>query len=261
MSNYLPLGIRHILEQTGWTPHEIGVYSILLEKGAMNLSTIAFEANIGVSSVQYTLRGLHEKKMVKKFLMNSKPRWKACDIDALRKWVKGYSRQFENNEATVQHFIDQYDFNPTGNTANVEFFEGSKAVQKSLLKIGGLCRSGEMLVVMSFTAGADPEKIGFLIQEYASLRENRSVRVKILVCGDGAEIDSNGLHEVRAIRSNSFFQKQSANVDSVIHIADDAVCTVHFAEGGPCSFIMENAPMASVLRGMFMSLWDGGRGG
>ena len=261
MSNYLPLGIRHILEQTGWTPHEIGVYSVLLEKGAMSLSTISLEANIGVSSTQYTLKGLHEKKMVKKFLMNSKPRWKACDIDALRKWVKGYAQQFEKNEDAVQHFIDQYDFNPTGNTASVEYFEGSKAVQKSLLKIGKRCKSGEILVVMSFAAGADTDQIGFLMQEYDTLRENHSVRAKVLVCGNNAKINANGLHEIRTIRSNNFFRRQSANEDSVIHIADDAVCTIHFAEGGPYSFIMEHPPMAAMLRGMFLCLWDGEDGG
>lgn len=249
MSNFLPLGIRHILEQTEWVPHEISVYSVLIEKGAMDLTRISLEANIGVSSVQYALRRLHAKKMVKKFLTNSKPRWKANDIDRLRQWIKGYVQQFQRHEDAAQHFIDQYDFSPDGDTAHVEFYEGIKAVQQSLRKIGEHCDSKEVLAIVSLEYDAHPELIQFMQNEYAYLRTKKGIRVKMLVAGSRNE-SCNAVCDVQHLIQ---FIAPCTNV--VIHIVDDDLYIVHLAEQGPCAFTINHQPMAAILRLMFQCLW------
>ena len=237
MSNFLPLAIRHILGQTEWNPHEITVYSTLLEKGAMDLSRIALETNIGTSSVQYALKRLHARHMVTKFLMNSKPRWKAKELDALRRWFKGQTQQFRMNEEAVQHFIDQYDFNPNTCTPTVEFREGMKAVKKSLQGIGERSVSKEMLVIALFDEEMNAELLQFMRQEYAFLRTNTGIEIKMLTA----------THMRKAMQL-------SDSAKAVLHIIDDMVYVMHFDKGDPSSVLMEYPQMAAVLRGMFQCL-------
>ena len=94
MSNYLPLIVRDTLLKTGWTENELAVYSVLLEKGAMNLTDMSSETNIPVSTIQYALKKLSLKKMLSKTLLNGKPLYMVSNIEQLKKWMKGYNKQF-----------------------------------------------------------------------------------------------------------------------------------------------------------------------
>jgi glycine betaine/choline ABC-type transport system substrate-binding protein len=84
-----------------------------------------------MSTAQYSLKQLIIKKMVQKTLCNGKPLYAVSDLDSLRKWLKGYLKQFLVYEDTIQKFIEQYDFNPKMFMSKVRFFEGYKGVKQS----------------------------------------------------------------------------------------------------------------------------------
>lgn len=252
MSNFLPLGIRHMLEQTDWNPHEIVVYSTLLEKGAMDLSRIALETNIGTSSVQYALKRLHARQMVTKFMMNSKPRWKAKELDALRRWFKGHTQQFQMHEEAVQHFIDQYDFHPEGSTPSVEFHEGMRAVKKSFEEIGNRCVSNRILAVAVLHEGMNAELLQFMQDGYNSGLA-KGMEIKTLLAGDVA-LSGHGICRINEDRLREAMQlPEETNI--VLVIGDNTVCTMHCDQKGMSSILMEYPQMAVMLRGMFESLW------
>ena len=253
MNNHLPLCIRHILEQTGWTQHEVSVYSSLLEKGAMDLSRISTETNIGVSSVQYALRKIHSRKMVKKCIVNRKPRWKAQGVHAMYNWLIEYSEQFRRNEETVQDFISQYDFDCGEITANVEFFEGTKAVQASLTNLRKKCLSTEVFVVISLERDADSELVAFMQKEHIALRSNKDVTVKKLVSGDSRKM---GKGSRSMTNTPHLFQGMLDCANAVLHITGKTVHLTRFTKGASCAFIIEYEPMAILLRDMFQCLWD-----
>lgn len=222
MSNFLPLYVRHILTETDWSTHEITVYSALLEKGAMDLSRVSLETNIGTSSVQYALKKLHERQMVTKFLWNGKPKWKAKDIDALRRWFKGQTQQLQVNEEAVGRFIDQYDFRPDGSIPCVEIHEGLKAVRKALEDLAGRASATTVLVIAQ---GAP-----LLEEAYAALR-GKGIGVTVLPMGEGEE-------------------------RAALHVVGDAVFAVHAEGAGPVALSFEYPQMAGLLRGMFQCLWS-----
>jgi sugar-specific transcriptional regulator TrmB len=252
MSNFLPLGIRHMLEQTDWNPHEIIVYSTLLEKGAMDLSRIALETNIGTSSVQYALKKLHERQMVTKFMMNSKPRWKAKELDALRRWFKGRTQQFRMNEEAVQHFIDQYDFHPDGSTPSVEFHEGMKAVKRSLEEIGNRCSSNKILAVALLHKEMNTELLQFMQNGYAD-GYAKGMDIRVLAAGDVAIVGHNICRVHEGELRTAMQLSEGTNV--LLVIADNTVFTMHCDEKGMSSIMMEYPQMAVMLRGMFECLW------
>lgn len=249
MSNFLPLGIRRMLEQTDWNPHEIIVYSTLLEKGAMDLSRIALETNIGTSSVQYALKRLHERQMVTKFLMNAKPRWKAKELEALRRWFKGHTQQFQMNEEAVQHFINQYDFHPDAFTPNVEFHEGIKAIKRSLEELGKRCFSNEIVAIALLHKGMNAELLKFMQDGYASGRA-QGMNIRILSAGDVA-IGSHG--RISEGRLREAMRLTTENV--VLVIVDNTVFTMHCDQKGMSSIMMEYPQMAAMMRGIFECLW------
>ena len=108
MSNYLPLIVRDTLMKTGWNENEIAVYSTLLEKGSMILTDLSEETSIPVSTLQYVLKKLSLKKMLSKTVMNGKPLYSVLNIEQLKKWMKGYTKQFHQFEETISKFIDQW---------------------------------------------------------------------------------------------------------------------------------------------------------
>ena len=147
MSNYLPLIVRDTLMKTGWNENEIAVYSTLLEKGSMILTDLSEETSIPVSTLQYVLKKLSLKKMLSKTVMNGKPLYSVLNIEQLKKWMKGYTKQFHQFEETISKFIDQYDFNPQIYTPKVQFFEGSKGVKQSYRQILKECEDKEMMAI------------------------------------------------------------------------------------------------------------------
>lgn len=241
-----------MLEQTDWNPHEIIVYSTLLEKGAMDLSRIALETNIGTSSVQYALRKLHERQMVTKFMMNSKPRWKAKELDALRRWFKGRTQQFRLNEEAVQHFIDQYDFHPDGSTPSVEFHEGMRAVKRSLEEIGKRCASNKILAIALLRKGMNTELLQFMRDGHVSGLA-KGMDIRILAAGDVA-LAGRGICRIHEAQLREAMQlPEDTNV--LLVIADNTVFTMHCDQKGMSSTMMEYPQMAVMLRGVFECLW------
>jgi sugar-specific transcriptional regulator TrmB len=252
MSNFLPLVVRHILELMAWSSHEINVYSVLLEKGSMTLSRVAFETNLGTSSVQYALKKLHGRKMVTKFLLNSQPRWKAKELDALRKWFKGQSHQFHMNEVAIQQFIDQYDFHPDGSTPSVEFHEGMKAVKKSLEEIGNRCTSNKILAISLLHKGMNAELLEFIQNGYATGLA-KGMDIRILAAGDA--MTGRSIRRFDEVRLREAMQL-SDNTNALLVVADDTVYAMHCDKKGMSSTMMEYPQMAGILRGMFECLWD-----
>ena len=254
MSNFLPLGIRSLLEKTEWNPHEIVVYSALLEKGAMDLSRIAHETNIATSSVQYALGQLRERQLVTKFLMNGKPRWKAKAVQALLRWFKGHTQQFMMQEEAVRHFIDQYDFNPAVTTPIVEFREGMKSMKRALQEIAESCASKKMLVVALLHKELNAELLQYLQEACASLRA-REVDVRMLVAGD-AMITGADTCRLEAERMRDALHL-SSGTSTILLLVDDTVYAMHCDQQGPCSALMRYPQLANLLRGMFECLWLG----
>lgn len=252
MSNFLPLVVRHILELTSWSPHEITVYSLLLEKGSMNLSRIAFESNLGTSSVQYALKKLHGRKMVTKFMLNAQPRWKAKELDALRKWFKGQSQQFYMNEIAIQQFINQYDFHPDGSTPNVEFHEGVKAVKRSLDEIGKKCLSNKVLAISLLRKGMNADLLQFMQNGYTAALA-RGLDIRILAAGDG--ITGRGIRYIDETCMRAAMQLPD-DTNALMVIFDNTVYAMHCDGTGTCSTMMEYPQMAGVLRGVFEYMWN-----
>ncbi len=131
MSNYLPLAVRKILLETNWNEKEIDVFSALLENGPLSLNEISDLTTLPVSTLQYVLKKLLTKKVIKRQKLNLQPLYLANDVDCLRKWVKGYIKQFDHYQSTVSRFIEQYDYDKGMAAPKINYFSGIEGIKKS----------------------------------------------------------------------------------------------------------------------------------
>ena len=257
MSNFLPLGIRNILEKTDWSENEILVYSILLEKGAMDLTSIAQETGLATSTVQAPVKSLLTKKMLSRSLVNSKPVYSASDVNKLKKWIKGIMKQFEGYDNTISKFIEQYDFNPLLVTAKVRFYEGYKGVKQSYRQMLEECTDKD--VIKSFFSSV--EEVGvelhdFFLKEYLPKRVEQGIWSKNIALKSKTSLDYKNnkqkyLSEVKIFAKNEFPQ-----INTEINIYKDFIHCMSFTDKNAFAIIVQDSNMSLMLESIFKILWN-----
>ena len=255
MSNFLPLGVRSVLSKTGWTENEVAIYSTLLSKGAMDLSTLSHETSIGVSTIQYSLKQLIVKKMVQKTLLNNKPLYAISDIESLRKWLKGYLKQFTVYEETIQKFVDQYDFNPKIFLSKARFFEGYRGVKQSYRTMLKECRGNEIMGFFSVIENVGKELQDFFVQEYVPDRVQKGIFIKNIALESPKAIayqrnDNEELRQTKLI-SKEFFPM----INTEINLYDDCLHCMSFNSKTAFALIIQDEAIVSILRAIFKLLW------
>ena len=252
MSNYLPLGIRNILQKTGWTENEISVYSTLIERGPMDLTTISRETNMGISTIQYVLKKLISKKMLSKTTVNGKPTYAVSDVDKLRKWAKGYVKQFEHFEDTVRKFIDQYSCNPTSFTSSkIRFYEGGSGVKQSYRDMAEECDQTEMV---GFHSPRENKLDDSIAQEYRSSLEKKGIKTRNIA------LNSNALEsicdECTILESMPLSEKENQKCNTEISISGGHFhCSKWNGKEG-FALIIQVPYVSSILRAAFEMAWN-----
>ncbi len=257
MSNYLPLIVRNALLKTDWSENEIAAYSALLEKGAMGLTDLSTETGISVSTLQYIIKKLTLKKMLTKNLVNGKPVYLVSDVDKLRKWVKGYTKQFETLQNTVSKFVEQYDFNPQMYTPKVRFYEGIKGVKQSYKKLIEECEEKEIKAIFGTEEGLNSNLQKFFKEEYIPARIAKGIKMKnIGLDSDEAheyqKNDKKELRETRIMPRNLFMP----SLDAEITLSGDKI---HYmscsSKKGAFALILKDESLTHIFDSIFDLLW------
>lgn len=249
MSQLLPLGIRHILQQTGWTAHEVTVYSTLLEQGAMDLKHIAHTTSVQKSSIQYAIKQLHQRKVIRKFLINGVPHWKVHDVTALRRWISIHTEQFQEYEAAVQSFIDQYDGNSDKYAGHVECHEGTNAVKRALLALGRAAQTKEMFAVLLVDREEHEGCIALLQQLYIKLKTDHRITVKVLAATDESL-------ELPIAKIKPLPKKGSDTQTIAMHIIGSTVQVMQVQNQKLSAITIDEHATASMMHFLFRTLWE-----
>jgi len=260
MSNYIPLGIRKILSKTGWTDNEVGVYSVLLEKGAMDLTTISHETGVSLSTLQYSVKQLLAKKMLSKSLINNKPFYSVSNVEQLKKWMKGFVKQFKDYGDSVNQFVDQYDFNPKVFTSKVKFYEGYKGVKQSYRDMLKECDDGEIVAFFSVVEEIGKDLQDFFVEEYVKERVKKNIKIKNIALESPKALtykqnDSKELRQTKLI-SNKFFPA----INTEINLYGDFMHCMSFDEKGAFALIIEDHQLVAIIRAIFGLLWQKAEG-
>ena len=255
MGNFLPLGVRTILAKTGWTENEIVVYSTLLSRGAMDLSTLSHETSTGISTIQYALKTLITKKMVQKMLLNNKPIYSITDLVNLRKWLKGYLKQYLAFEDTIQKFIDQYDFNSQMFFSRVRFFEGYRGVKQSYRTMLKECKNKEILGFFAVIEEAGKELQNFLVQEYIPGRVKRGILIKDIALESPRALEyyKNDAVELRETKIVSKALFPTINLE--LNLYDDCLHCMSYNDKSAFALIIEDPSLVGDLKVLFYAIW------
>ena len=255
MSNFLPLGIRNILEKTDWSENEILVYSALLEKGAMDLSTISQETGLAISTVQYSIKQLLGKKMLSKTIVNEKPNYLVSDIEKLKKWIKGFTKQFDHYTENVEKFVEQYDFNPQMTTSKVRFYEGYRGVKQAYKQMLKDCKDDEICAFFSVVEDIGKDLQDFFVKEYVTERVKKGIRMKNIAMESPKALsyqknDDKELRQTKLI-SKEFFPA----INTEINLFDDYMHCMSFDEKGAFALIIQDDKLVAILKAIFVLLW------
>ncbi len=255
MSNYLPLSVRKVLHETGWLDNEIVVYSSLLEKGAMDLTTISQETGIGISTIQYAIKQLLAKKMLAKTMTNGKPRYTVSDIDSLKKWVQDYIGQFQKYQSAIDLFVDQYDFDPKTFTSKVRFYEGYKGVKQSYRQMLKDCEDKEICAFFSVIEDVGEELQNFFVDEYVPKRAEMGINIKNIALDSPktSMYQLNGkkfLSEIKVISREHF-----PALNTELNIYGDYIHFMSFDNHTAFAVIINDPQLSLILKSVFSILW------
>ncbi|MBP7671070.1 hypothetical protein KA119_02145 [Candidatus Gracilibacteria bacterium] len=255
MSNYLPLSVRKILHETGWLENEIAVYASLLDKGAMDLTTISQETGIGISTIQYAIKQLLAKKMLAKTMTNGKPRYAVSDIESLKKWVANYIGHFKQYQETVNEFVDQYDFDPKTFTSKIRFYEGYKGVKQSYRQMLKDCEDKEICAFFSVIEEIGKELQEFFTQEYIPKRAEMGIHIKNIVLDSEKDDtsqarDKKSLSETKVVSRNLF-----PALNTELNIYGDYIHCMSFDQRTSFAIIIHDHQLALILKSIFALLW------
>jgi len=255
VSNYLPLIVRDILSKTDWGENEISIYSVLLEKGGMNISDLSTETGISISTLQYSIKKLMLKKMLTKNIVNKNPIYSASNIEQLKKWFKGVTKRYSQYQNVIAEFIQQYDFNPQMHTSKVRFYEGVKGVKQSYQQILEECHTNE---IWSFFAAKETieEKLhDYFMTDYVNARVKKAIRSKNIatygITGKKYKLcDQEFLSETRLVPKGMF-----PTNNTEINLYDNYIHCMSFDEKSAFAIIIKDSHMADILKGIFMLVW------
>lgn len=256
MGNFIPLMIRDILSKTGWNENEILIYSTLLEKGSMKLADLSKETAIATSTIQYSVKQLITKRVIEKFYVNNKPVYRASDVEQLRKWMKGYGKQYEQMKIAVNNWIENYDFNPNIYTPKVRFFEGVKQVQNSYDQV--LKEIQEPLIVNHLYINYTPQNeiMSFFEGSFIPNRLKKNIAFKsVAVATDFARyfLKRNDEHNRDLKMIN---EAVDLHLNTEINVYDNCVHSVTFDHKSAFAMIIEDQSMAELQKGMIEKLWS-----
>ncbi len=259
MSNSLPLIVRHALANTGWGESEITVYSILIEKGKMGITSLSEATSIPVSSLQHTLKKLLAKRMIQKKTINSKPVYIAKGPKELHQWMNDYAKQAQYFESAVGKFVEQYDFHPDVHTPKVQQFEGKKGVVDSYRKVLKLCKTNEIHSFFSTPPYVDPELKEFLVSEYIEGRKelgihNKNIAVKGDIAKEYSQNPQRYLSETQLIQIDPNTLRDLSNTE--INVFDNHVHYMTFDQSKSFGLIIEDRILSSLLQLLFHLLWQ-----
>lgn len=255
MSNYLPLIIRDILTQTNWNENEISTYSLLLEKGAMNLTDLSQESGIGIPTMQYVIKKLLAKKMITKMVVNDKPLYMVSNVDQMRKWIKGYSKKFMQFEETIGKFIDQYDFNPEMYTPKIRFYEGTKGVKQSYRQMLKECPEKNMCAMFSVIEEIGVELQKFFVEEYVPQRVKRCIHMKNLAVKSIKSLNYQKNDKLNLSETKLLSPKDFPILNTEINLYGDFMHCMGFNEQGAFAVIIKDSNMVALLKAFFNYLW------
>lgn len=254
MSNFLPLGIRNILTKTQWNDNEILVYSMLLEKGVMNISAISHETSLAVSTLQYTIKQLIAKKMIIKVLLNDKPSYFVAKPEKLQKWVKGFTKQFQHYEKDIENFVDQYDFHPQMKGLKLRLYEGLKGVKQSYKHMLKECHKNEIYTFCSKGEYVQPEIQEFFIKEYIPQFIKQGMYMKNMSMNMDHD-DSKKYESLQNVEIKYGVEKSFPAINVEINLYNDCMHYMSFDEKGSYAFIIQDEKYTSILKALFLFIW------
>jgi len=256
MSNYLPLGIRTILLRTGWTENETAVYSTLLEKGVMSLTTLSQETAIGTSTVQYALKQLLYKKMLTKTLVNNKPTYAASNIAQLRKWAKGFAQQFKDYELTMMEFIEQYDFHPQIFISSMKFYEGLAGVKQSYRDMLKKCNKETPIKCIFACSSEFPNDLkDFFTKEHTPKRIKKEIDISHIIFQNVKDEDLFYLKENKFEKKKILYTDEAGEINTEINVYRNYIHFMSCDKKSGFGFIIKDPQLACFFKIIFSFLW------
>lgn len=222
----------------------------------MNITSIAHETSISISTLQYGIKKLLQKKMIIKTLLNEKPLYSAGDINQLNSWMRAQKKKLNRQSKAIEFFVEQYDFNPQLITPKIRVFEGYSGVKESYAIMLNECgKSIDAIFSANESIGAELQS--FFDSEYVPTRVKKKIQMRNLAVEGSTSTeyikrDNQDLRETRTV-SKSIFPK----INAEINIYKKSVHCMSFDNKSALAIIVNDASMASILSGVFELVWRG----
>jgi predicted transcriptional regulator len=256
MGNFIPAALFEVLTNTGWKEIEVDVFSILMERGQMELKYLKEQVGLPLTSVRRALNVLRMRHMIDKKKWNNGHIYAAKGPDCLRKWVKSQVKKGLGYEISMKKFLENLSVRALSSAVVVaveEDWDRVKDSYRSLL----LVKDGSPVKYLSLVAVEDLQRLsGFFQKEFA--KECLDKRLKVMRLSRASKEPSLPVFNDLRFCENRYLHDDSKFFDVNVDVMLSDKCMHVFSKEGNIykSFFVCDIELISIFNSMFSFLWE-----
>lgn len=215
------------------------------------MGEISDVTQIGISSIQVSLKLLNRKKVIRKTKINEIAHYYADDPQMLSGWMEQIVNQFQQYKSTVDLFSENLEISKDIRTSKFKFYSGYDGIRASYRNLFRMCEKNIIYSVDSYLDNMPEELEIFFKQKLKTLAQKTDIKMNKMAVEKERHTMQNILGQKAKIIPHKYFPI----LNSEINIAQEHIHFMSFDEKSGFAVILKDRKMAELLRLLFTMAW------
>jgi sugar-specific transcriptional regulator TrmB len=237
--------LRAVIEQLGYSPHEVTVYLAALELGGSSVTEIATEAKLPRTTVNLVIRTLQKKGLMNAFLKHKRKVWAAENPEKLMIALK-------ESEAALKIVLPELQSlrHETGAKPTVRTYGGAAQIKRIMNDI--LESKHHISAMLSWDSWNDLLGKSFL-EDFIETRSRHYLRIRLLTpkTKTAIALKQKDSQELRITQ----FLPESIAIENANFIYANKVAIISLNKKRPVGILIEDEDIHHTMEVLFESLW------
>ena len=237
--------LRNVIEQLGYSPHEVTVYLAALELGGSTATEIAEKAHLPRTTAKLIIDSLHKRGLMNAYLQRRRKVWAAENPEKLL-------IDLHENEAALKLILPELQSlrHDTGVKPTVRAYSGSQEIKQIMNDM--LETKHHISAIMSWddwvrTLGKN------YIDDFIESRTRRYLRMRLLTTKTKTSVALKN-DDGKDMRTTQFLQ-DSLGINNANFIYGNKVAIISLNTKRPVGILIEDQDIHHTMEVLFESLW------
>jgi HTH-type transcriptional regulator, sugar sensing transcriptional regulator len=237
--------LRSVIEQLGYSPHEVTVYLAALELGASSTTEIAAKARLPRTTVNLIIESLHRKGLMNAFLKRRRKIWAAENPERLLISVREHEAALKLVLPELQSLRHETGVKPT-----VRTYSGADEIKQIMNDI--LETKHNVSAIISWDEWINVLGKNY-VDDFIETRARRFLRIRLLTpkTKTSVNLKARDTEELRVTQ----YLPDSLGIKNTNFIYGNKVAIISLNTKRPVGILIEDQDIHHTMEVLFESLW------